>query len=152
MPRFSVGFGRRKSTAAEDVFQNVEVASNEPSSFRVPSERSNIGLPGRYRPVSHAPQVPAHGQSQGSVYDFQSNPARTSTMSGAISGWDQTTMKALQGKTPSPPLPKTSTLRKVEDDDDDDEGWEAMKAKREKKRSMWRSKKSIGSELGAFIS
>ncbi|KAM0642263.1 hypothetical protein D7B24_006316 [Verticillium nonalfalfae] len=117
-----------------------------------PSERSNIGLPGRYRPVSHAPQVPAHGQSQGSVYDFQSNPARTSTMSGAISGWDQTTMKALQGKTPSPPLPKTSTLRKVEDDDDDDEGWEAMKAKREKKRSMWRSKKSIGSELGAFIS
>ncbi|KAG7150650.1 hypothetical protein HYQ46_000399 [Verticillium longisporum] len=103
-------------------------------------------------PVSHAPQVPAHGQSQGSVYDFQSNPARTSTMSGAISGWDQTTMKALQGKTPSPPLPKTSTLRKVEDDDDDDEGWEAMKAKREKKRSMWRSKKSIGSELGAFIS
>ncbi|KAM0279516.1 hypothetical protein ACHAQH_004577 [Verticillium albo-atrum] len=117
-----------------------------------PSERSNIGLPGRYRPVSHAPQVPAHGLGQGSVYNFQSNPGRTSTMSGAISGWDQNTMKALQGKTPSPPLPKTNTVRKVEEEDDDDEGWEAMKAKREKKRSMWRTKKSIGSELGAFIS
>ncbi|KAM0322852.1 hypothetical protein ACHAQA_009193 [Verticillium albo-atrum] len=115
-----------------------------------PSERSNIGLPGRYRPVSHAPQVPAHGQGQGSVYDFQA-PNRTSTMSGAISGWDQSTMKALQGKTPSPPLPKTNTVRKVEEDDDEEEGWEAMKAKREKKRSMWRTKKSIGSELGAFI-
>ncbi|CRK40252.1 hypothetical protein BN1723_015689 [Verticillium longisporum] len=41
MPRFSVGFGRRKSTAAEDVFQNVEVASNEPSSFRV-LERTDV--------------------------------------------------------------------------------------------------------------
>lgn len=41
MPRFSVGFGRRKSAAAEDVFQNVEVASNEPSSFRV-LERTDV--------------------------------------------------------------------------------------------------------------
>jgi hypothetical protein len=36
-------------------------------------------------------------------------------------------------------------------DDDDEQGWEAMKAKREKKRSMWRRKKEYGNELTAAI-
>jgi len=37
-------------------------------------------------------------------------------------------------------------------DEDEEEGWEAMKAKREKKRSMWRAKKSVGDDIGALIS
>ncbi|PQE11688.1 hypothetical protein CJF32_00004822 [Rutstroemia sp. NJR-2017a WRK4] len=84
-----------------------------------PSERSNVGLPGRYRPVSHMP-----------VAD---NKSRTSTasMSGALQGWDSkhasTTIK---------------TVQKVDnDDEDDDEGWAEMQKKREKKRSLWKSKK-----------
>ena len=36
-------------------------------------------------------------------------------------------------------------------DDDDEEGWEAMKAKRDKKKSLWKTKKSIGGDFGAFI-
>ena len=92
-----------------------------------PSERSNIGLPGRYRPVSHAPPVEPQ--------------RRVSTMSGAISGWDQ------PAKTPTPPKSGSNS-----DDDDDESGWEAMKAKREKKKSLWKSKKGFGRELSAFLS
>jgi len=83
-----------------------------------PSERSNIGLPGRYRPVSHAPPV--------------DNKSRASTMSGALQGWEnknsQPTVKAVK---------KSGNVS----DEDDEEGWEEMAKKREKKKSMWRTKK-----------
>ncbi|KAH7022683.1 hypothetical protein EDB80DRAFT_695362, partial [Ilyonectria destructans] len=93
-----------------------------------PSERSNVGLPGRYRPVSQlSPMVP-------------DTHRRTSTMSGALGRWDESKPKA------------TINIVKPGDgsDDDDDEGWEAMKAKRDKKRTMWKSKKGLGSELSAM--
>ncbi|KAI3319995.1 hypothetical protein HD806DRAFT_243139 [Xylariaceae sp. AK1471] len=90
-----------------------------------PSERSNIGLPGRYRPVS-------------SVGFDQSG--RTSTM-GAAAPHIHSKLQA---------EPKVSLVNK-DDDDDDDEGWAAMKAKREQKKSLWRSKKSFGSDIGALI-
>ncbi|KAK4128304.1 hypothetical protein N657DRAFT_13390 [Parathielavia appendiculata] len=89
-----------------------------------PSERSNIGLPGRYRPVSHVPPAPPATTS---------NLRKSSTMSGAI---------------------QISVTKAGNASDDDDEGgWEAMKAKREKKKSMWRSKKSgsVGDDIGAMI-
>ncbi|KAB5580784.1 hypothetical protein GE09DRAFT_451498 [Coniochaeta sp. 2T2.1] len=103
-----------------------------------PSERSNVGLPGRYRPVSHMP--PAAGDSL----------PRSSTMSGALSGWD---------KQPSPTVSVTpvsaNSGRKSgsgnASEDDDEEGWAAMKEKREKKRSMWKSKKGVGADIGALI-
>ncbi|KAK4177663.1 hypothetical protein QBC36DRAFT_126732 [Triangularia setosa] len=92
-----------------------------------PSERSNIGLPGRYRPVSHvpAPHVPvAPGHLR-----------KSTAMSGAIT---QPTISVTKSGSGS--------------DDDDEEGWAAMKAKREKKKSLWKSKKSsIGGGLGALI-
>lgn len=96
-----------------------------------PSERSNVGLPGRYRPVSQAfnPVVPDPHR-------------RTNTMSGALSHWNE---------------PKgRSTINVVGaggdgSDDDDEEGWEAMKAKRDKKRTMWKSKKGYGNEVSAII-
>ena len=87
-----------------------------------PSERSNVGLPGRYRPVSHAPPPQAH-----------QNHMRSSTMmSGALSNWEN--------KNP------TSTIRAVKktgnaSDEDDEEGWEEMAKKRKEKKSMWRTKK-----------
>ncbi|KAJ8110304.1 hypothetical protein ONZ43_g5903 [Nemania bipapillata] len=90
-----------------------------------PSERSNIGLPGRYRPVSSI------------AYE---KPGRTSTMSAAIPA----VHSKLQVETKVSPITR-------DDDDDDDEGWAAMKAKREQKKSLWRSKKTLGSDIGAFI-
>ena len=90
-----------------------------------PSERSNIGLPGRYRPVSHAPSP--HPLGAGHL-------RKSSTMSGAIP--------------PSISVNKSASAS----DDDDEEGWEAMKAKRDKKKNSWKTKKSIGNEIKAFIS
>ncbi|KAI0107589.1 hypothetical protein GGR51DRAFT_153236 [Nemania sp. FL0031] len=92
-----------------------------------PSERSNIGLPGRYRPVSSI---------------GIEKPGRTSTMSAAIPA----VHSKLQAQTTVSPITKDD-----DDDEDDDEGWAAMKAKREQKKSFWRSKKSLGSDIGAFI-
>jgi len=84
-----------------------------------PSERSNVGMPGRYRPVS---QYPA-------------DKSRTSTMSGALQDWSEK-------------QPGLSTVKAVKksgnvSDEDDEEGWEAMRQKREKKKSMWKSKKDV---------
>jgi hypothetical protein len=99
-----------------------------------PSERSNVGLPGRYRPVSNMPAATAAPVDQ---------MPRTSTMPGALAGWDK-------------PQPKVTTtaIKKVGNasDDDDEEGWAAMKEKREKKRSLWKNKKSFGADIGALIS
>lgn len=111
-----------------------------------PSERSNVGLPGRYRPVSQAPQA------------FDINK-RSSTMSGAITGWNEPANRKSPGLSigagapgPAGTAPATTPRSSGNaSDDDDEEGWEAMKAKRDKKKSIWRSKKSFGSELSAFI-
>ncbi|KAL9476809.1 hypothetical protein ACSS6W_006650 [Trichoderma asperelloides] len=89
-----------------------------------PSERSNIGLPNRYRPVSQAvnPAGLGHMQSQ--------------SFSGALSAFDS------KNKTSMRIVNKSAS-----DDDDDEEGWEAMKNKRDKKRSLWRSKKNLSSVI-----
>ncbi|KAL2263844.1 hypothetical protein VTK26DRAFT_4753 [Humicola hyalothermophila] len=97
-----------------------------------PSERSNIGLPGRYRPVSHAPPPRPESGDLGNLRKSAATP-------GAL------------GSLPQPSVSATKTDNHS-DDDDDEEGWEAMKAKREKKKSMWRSKKSTGDILGSFLS
>ena len=99
-----------------------------------PSERSNIGQPSRYRPVSIAPADEA-----------PRNKSRASTMSGAtaLKSWDFNGNRKSGGLE----VPKQS-LRAVkkESDDDDDEGWEEMKRKREEKK-MLKGKKS-GDKLG----
>lgn len=97
-----------------------------------PSERSNIGMPSRYRPVSIAPADEA--------------PRSSLRESGFISGPSHLDSKDRRGslittgirqiqKSPSPPR-----LSTVSDDDDDDEGWEQMKQRREKKKISWKSK------------
>lgn len=89
-----------------------------------PSERSNVGLPGRYRPVSSA---------------YNESSGRTSTM-GAYSSHINSKLQV-----------ESKVSQNKDDDDDDDEGWAAMKAKREQKKSLWRSKKTFGSDIGALI-
>jgi len=85
-----------------------------------PSERSNIGLPGRYRPVSHMPP-PKDPHSS------------AMSMSGALQNWEK------HGSTPTiKPVRKSGGNVS---DDDDEEGWEEMAKKREKKKSIWKIKK-----------
>lgn len=85
-----------------------------------PSERSNVGMPSRYRPVSIAPggEIPISTPEA-----FQTGGDRRSLFSVAV----QTPPTKKQGATAS--------------DDDDDEGWEEMKKNREKKKSYWRFRK-----------
>jgi hypothetical protein len=82
-----------------------------------PSERSNVGHPGRYRPVS--------------VFRERGEASRTSTMSGAQpDGWNENL------RTEAPKV-------QPEDEDEEQQAWEKMKAKRDKKRSLWRDKRSM---------
>ncbi|OAQ72834.1 hypothetical protein VFPPC_00699 [Pochonia chlamydosporia 170] len=96
-----------------------------------PSERSNVGLPGRYRPVSQAPAAaaPLPGQH-----------VRSNTMSGglSLSNWSDDKSKSTV---------KLMANSRDGSDDDDEQGWEAMKTKREKKRSIWRTKRNTANEL-----
>lgn len=87
-----------------------------------PSERSNVGMPSRYRPVSIAPS----GETPVSIPEpFQMGGDRRSLFSVALQ--------------PPPPTKKPSATAS---DDDDDEGWEEMKKNREKKKSSWRFRNS----------
>jgi len=105
-----------------------------------PSERSNVGQPSRYRPVSIAPADEA-----------PRNKSRASTMSGAtaLKAWDTNGNRKSGGLE----VPRQS-VRAVtrESDDDDDEGWEEMKRKREEKK-MLKGKKSTDKlgPLGAIF-
>ncbi|PHH68581.1 hypothetical protein CDD82_463 [Ophiocordyceps australis] len=97
-----------------------------------PSERSNVGLPGRYRPVSQSPAPPPPPPPHASHY-------RASTMSGGLSAWAD----GVKTKSTIKLVAKGRGLDN-DDDDDDETGWEAMRAKRDMKRSLWRGKKSFG--------
>ena len=94
-----------------------------------PSERSNVGQPSRYRPVSIAPMDEA-----------PRNKSRASTMSGAtaLKAWDINENRKSGGLE----VPRQSVRAvKKGSDDDDDEGWEEMKRKREEKKTL-KGKKS----------
>lgn len=92
-----------------------------------PSERSNVGMPTRYRPVSIAPEAESKKLS-----------SRTSTFtSGTLQGWAETQEGAVAGK--------ATIMRRTpgrDSDEDEDEGWEEMRRKRENKKSTWRLRKS----------
>ncbi|EGX90395.1 hypothetical protein CCM_06815 [Cordyceps militaris CM01] len=91
-----------------------------------PSERSNVGLPGRYRAVSQL-AVPS------------SKPSPHSDPSGIM-------LTVSDGRKSRSSL--TVTRKASEGSDDDDEsGWAAMKAKRDNKRSLWHRKKPLSGDL-----
>ena len=91
-----------------------------------PSERSNVGMPSRYRPVSIAPSD--EHASRGA--------SRTSTLtSGMLLNGDR------QSKLSTRPVAHIPAKKSTGSDDDDEEGWEEMKKKREKKKSTWRLRK-----------
>lgn len=99
-----------------------------------PSERSNVGMPTRYRPVSIAPA------------DEHARPASqaSSQMLLQAGGDRRTNVSPSNNNNNSRSSPSP---RKVPSDDDDEEGWEEMKKKRQQKASTWRLKKSRGDDL-----
>lgn len=86
-----------------------------------PSERSTVGLPSRYRPVSYAP--PATAPTAG----------RTSTLlSGVGHDWR---------KGAGPSHLKNSG---ADSDEDDESAWEALEKKKKEKKDGWKKKKETG--------
>ena len=104
-----------------------------------PSERSNIGMPTRYRPVSIAP-ADEHGPratSRASTFTAGTLQPGVSGRNSRMSTFgDGQSKPSVQSVSRTPPPKKSGS-----DDDDDDEGWAAMKQQREKKKSTWRMKK-----------
>lgn len=98
-----------------------------------PSERSNVGLAPRYRPVSTAPQQPEPQRP-----DWNK---RASTFSSA-------TFRPWTNEN-GPMKSAMSTVRVIpqaNDDEDDEQGWAEMKAKKDKKQKGWKLRKG-GNQL-----
>ncbi|KAL2046009.1 hypothetical protein N7G274_001456 [Stereocaulon virgatum] len=93
-----------------------------------PSERSNVGMPSRYRPVSIAPSD-------------EHVPRAASRSSTLTSGMLLPGGLGKDGRLSVRPVTQTPPKKSSGSDDDDEEGWEEMKKKREKSKSTWRLKK-----------
>jgi hypothetical protein len=116
-----------------------------------PSERSTMGMPNRYRPVSQM-IVGGGGPASGGASD----PRRASAMPGSLGQWE--TSSGGSGGIPqskSEPRLSTTTSRTGTDSndsgsksDDEDAGWAALMAKRDKTKSSWKQKQK-SSSLGA---
>jgi hypothetical protein len=103
-----------------------------------PSERSNVGLAPRYRPVSMAPLPSNPAISKRSSTFTTSSYQPWPTNDGEIGKHSpNSTIRALAtpgaGKKPA---------SKAADDEDDDQGWAEMSRKRDKKKSTWKTKKA----------
>lgn len=103
-----------------------------------PSERSNVGMPSRYRPVSIAPADEHAQKSAAKTSTFTSGmlqPGVSGGNSRLSTPGDRQSKPSLRTVSQTPPRKSTAS------DDDDEEGWEEMKKKRETKKSMWRMNK-----------
>lgn len=114
----SIAGWARSSPAVPQTFVNGSIYA--PSI--APSERSNVGLASRYRPVSTMTQEPENN-----------NWARRA------STFTPPTFKQFANENSQSKL-ASSTIRNVQtaDDEDDERGWADMKAKREKKQKSWK--------------
>lgn len=103
-----------------------------------PSERSNVGMPSRYRPVSTT-SADEHAQRTLSRSSTFANGMLQPGVSGQNSR--MSTPGDRQSKPSLRPVSQTPPRKSTASDDDDEEGWAEMKKKREKKKSMWRMNK-----------
>ena len=115
----------RSSPAIPQIQQNGSVYAHSIA----PSERSNIGLAPRYRPVSTVPQENENWQKRASTFtSFTSRPWQSENTSSKIG---------------------TTTIRNVHpgDEDDDEQGWAEMKARKEKKQKSWKMRRGGSNTL-----
>ena len=108
-----------------------------------PSERSNVGMPSRYRPVSVAP-----AEEHASRPYSRSSTMNSNTLLPTSFGRES---RLSTSQTRRSNLSAQASRKPVNDDDDDDEeGWEEMKKKRDKKKSIWKlgkKKEPLDSQL-----
>lgn len=122
-----------------------------------PSERSNVGLPGRYRPVSQSPAPSLLGQRKRlSMVSAQQALNTDEDKNKPVAGMDEDKSKAAvsdeeKGKPAVKYKKQGGRGGDSSNEDDEEKGWQAMKARRDKKRSLWRRKKTTDSELAYVI-
>lgn len=99
-----------------------------------PSERSNVGMPSRYRPVSTMEANGANSRSQtmGSNMDAVRQSAVGPSHLGGASSAPKSTIRVIDKPKGTP---KSPTPRHSADDEDDDEGWAQLRAKREARKT-----------------
>ena len=105
-----------------------------------PSERSNVGMPSRYRPVSIAP-ADEHAQRAAS----RSSTFTSGMLHRGVPGQNSGISIPAERQNKVSLRPVTQTLARksaTSDDDDEEEGWEEMKKRRERKKSMWMMNKT----------
>ena len=100
-----------------------------------PSERSNIGMPTRYRPVQtngDAGTPRSHSMTSSMTLQAFANPHRPNSGDGQKSG----TIRVVDKPKGSPKI----TARQVSGEEDEDDGWAEMAKKRSEKKFGWRRK------------
>lgn len=95
------------------------VPGNSYAPSMAPSERSNVGQPGRYRPVTNTPSPLA---------------SKDTSRPGTLVGTGSTAAAKTIRKVVSTP---------VDDDEDDEAAWAMVKQMKEKKKSAWRAKQGL---------
>ncbi|KAL2834510.1 hypothetical protein BDW59DRAFT_48457 [Aspergillus cavernicola] len=118
-----------------------------------PSERSNVGLAPRYRPVS---MLPAEAQSTNFLplaKPWNDENRRSSVLTPSVNvNPPNTTIRPVSSYSRTLTAPSKLGSQMQPEDEDEDEGWADMMKKREKKRSNWKTKKepsSFGDLLNA---
>lgn len=110
-----------------------------------PSERSNVGLAPRYRPVSTL-QPELGNISSPSIPKSWNDENRKSSLSAAVPAPQASHMSHRPMPSDSKPIRASKPSTGAEqDDEDDDEGWAEMMKKRENKRNNWKMKKETSS-------
>ncbi|KIW17798.1 hypothetical protein PV08_04993 [Exophiala spinifera] len=111
---------------------SINVTGNYAASI-APSERSNIGLASRYRPVSIAPDN-----------DVASTRRASTFTSSTFQPWNQNSgtsrASTYTAKPSTTALGRKSPLA-LQDDEDDEQGWAEMKMKKDKKQKSWALRK-----------
>ncbi|KAJ9640151.1 hypothetical protein H2204_003376 [Knufia peltigerae] len=111
---------------------SINVTGNYAPSM-APSERSNIGLASRYRPVSIAPDSDAASTRRASTFT-----------SSTFQPWNQNSSTPRASTHAAKPsintLGRKSPLA-LQDDEDDEQGWAEMKKKKDKKQKSWALRK-----------
>jgi hypothetical protein len=104
-----------------------------------PTERSTVGMPSRYRPVSIAPadEIADSNRKRASTITATSSTLGNNKSAAAVSVRAVPAAKAGGG-----------------DEEDEDAAWAEMKRKKESKKSLWRGKRATGRESaleGMFV-
>jgi hypothetical protein len=137
--------GRAMSTLSPSMANwNAHAQNGNYAASIAPSERSNVGLSARYRPVSTAAEMEQPNSANRRASTFTSTSTRP---------WSQLDLSLRptppmpQGRKSVSPLGRRSALNGNADEDDDEEGWAELKAKKEKKQKGWKLRKGQNDAL-----